>query len=153
MTQAEILQIITGFLGSLFFAVLFNVRGKKLIFAALGGFLSWALFVLFKFITPNEAFRYFLVAVLISVYAEILARVLKTPTTTFIISALIPLIPGGSLYYTMSSLLEGSSESFLEKGIYTLELAAALALGIVLTSAVTKMITAAGMRKKEKKAG
>lgn len=141
MSYAELLQIITGFLGSLFFAILFNVRGKKLVFASLGGFLSWALFVALKFLTPNEPFRYFLVAVLISVYAEIFARVLKTPTTTFVMSALIPLIPGGSLYYTMSSLLAGTANGFLEKAVHTLELAGALALGIVLTSAITKIIT------------
>ncbi len=148
MTSTELLQIVTGFLGSLFFAILFNVRGKKLLFASLGGFLAWSLFVLFKFITPSEPLRYFFVAVLISVWAEIFARVLKTPTTTFIMSALISLIPGGALYYTMSSLLAGNSQGFLEKAVYTLELAGALALGIVLTNAMVKIITAAMKRRK-----
>ena len=146
MTSTELLQIVTGFLGSLFFAILFNVRGKKLLFTSIGGFLSWTLFVIFKFITPSEPLRYFFVAVLISIWAEIFARILKTPTTTFIMSALIPLIPGGALYYTMSSLLAGSSEGFLEKSVYTLELAGALALGIVLTSAVVKILIAAKER-------
>ncbi len=140
MTTTELLQIITGFLGAFGFAILFNIRGKKLIFSALGGFLSWMLFVLFKYLTPNEPVRYFLVAVLISVYAEILARLLKTPTTTFVISSLIPLIPGGSLYYTMSNAFRGDVAGFLDKGLYTLQLAVALALGIVLNTASVKMI-------------
>ena len=139
MTSTELLQILTGFLGALGFAILFNIRGKKLIFSALGGFLSWALFVLFKYLTLNEPIRYFLVAVLISVYAEILARLLKTPTTTFVISSLIPLIPGGSLYYTMSSAFRGDVTGFLDKGLATLQLAVALALGIVLNTATVKM--------------
>ncbi len=150
MTQAEILQIVTGFLGSLAFAILFHIRGKKLVFAGLGGFLSWTLFVLLKVVTESEPIRYFLVAVLISIYAEILARLLKTPTTTFIISSLIPLIPGGSLYYTMASMLDGTTEAFFEKAIYTLELTVALALGIVLSGAVARMITAARMHRLEK---
>ena len=140
MTSFEILQIITGFLGSLGFAVLYNIHGKKLVLSALGGFLSWTLFLLFKFLTESESIRYFLVAVLISVYAEIMARLLKTPTTTFLITSLIPLIPGGSLYYTMTSVFEGELLHFLDKGVYTLQLAVALALGIVLVSAVTKML-------------
>ncbi|MBQ8310526.1 MAG: threonine/serine exporter family protein [Clostridia bacterium] len=140
MTQYELLQIITGFLGSLGFAILFNIRGKKLIFAALGGGVSWALFVLLQFLTPNEALRYFIVAVLVSVYAEIMARVLKTPTTTFHMTALIPLIPGGSLYYTMASVFDGDLGDFLEKGLYTLELAVALALGIVIVTAIAHTI-------------
>ena len=148
MTSTEILQIITGFLGSFAFALLFNIRGKKLVFAALGGFLSWMLFVLLKFVTENEPIRYFIVAVLISVYAEILARLLKTPTTTFVISSLIPLIPGGSLYYTMSTMLEGVNDAFLGRAIYTVELTAALALGIVLSGAGARMVVAIGQRRK-----
>lgn len=140
MTPFEILQIVTGFLGSFGFAILYNIHGKKLVFSAFGGFLSWAVFVLLKFLTESEPIRYFLVAVLLSVYAEIMARVLKTPTTTFVITSLIPLIPGGALYYTMTSVFDGDLLRFLEKGIYTLQLAVALALGIVLVSAVTKML-------------
>ena len=140
MTQTELLQIVTGFLGSFGFAIIFNIRGKKLIFTALGGFLSWTIFVLLKFLTPNEPIRYFLVAVLISLYAEILARLLKTPTTTFVITSLIPLIPGGSLYYTMSSAFSGNVTQFLDRGLYTMQLAVALALGIVLNSAAVKML-------------
>ena len=149
MTSTEILQIITGFLGSFAFALLFHIRGKKLVFAALGGFLSWMLFVLLKFVTENEPIRYFLVAVLVSVYAEILARLLKTPTTTFVISSLIPLIPGGSLYYTMSTMLEGVNDAFLARAIYTVELTAALALGIVLSGAVARMVVAVRLRSKK----
>ena len=150
ITQAEILQIVTGLLGSVAFSILFHVRGRKLVFAGLGGFLSWAIFVLLKFLTESEPIRYFLVAILISVYAEILARVLRTPTTTFIMSSLIPLIPGGSLYYTMASLFDGTLDGFLEKGIYTLELSAALALGIVLSGAVARMIATAKLHYAEK---
>ena len=140
MTKFEILQIITGFLGSLGFAILYNIRGKKLLFASLGGLLSWLIFVLLKFATDNEPIRYFLVAVLISIYAEIMARLLKTPTTTFVITSLIPLIPGGSLYYTMAAAFEGNVNAFQTRGFATLQLSVALALGIVLTAALTRIV-------------
>ena len=100
---------------------------------------SWTIFVLLKFIIESEPIRYFIVAAIISIYAELMARLLKTPTTTFHMTGLIPLIPGGSLYYTMKSALEGQSGSFLDKGIYTVELAVALALGIVITTAFAKI--------------
>lgn len=141
MSKAEILQIITGGIGTVGFAILFNVRDKKLIAAILGGFLSWAAFLLFRMFIGNEPICYFLVSVLISLYSEIMARKLKTPTTTFLMTSLIPLIPGGSLYYTMVYAFSGSSEKFLTKGIYTLQLAAALALGIIVVTAVAKALT------------
>ncbi len=141
MGITEILQIVTGFLGSLFFGVLFNIRGIRLFWAALAGFFSWSLFLLLAYWIPSEPVRYFIVAVTVSVYAEVMARILKTPTTTFHMTALVPLIPGGSLYYTMASLFGGNLENFVDKAIYTLELAVSLALGIVLVTAVSHTMT------------
>ena len=141
MTKSEIVQIITGFIGSFGFAILFNIRGKKLIMAALGGFLSWMLFVLFGYLSiESEPVRYFIVAATVSLYAEIMARIFRTPTTTFIITSLIPLIPGGSLYYTMAYALDSNLERFLQKGLYTLQLALALALGILVVGTAMQII-------------
>ena len=49
----EIIQLIVSFTGSLGFAALFNIHGKKLWFAALGGCLSWAVYLAVEFVTPS----------------------------------------------------------------------------------------------------
>ena len=138
---AEIIQIITGFIGSLCFGILFNLKGKRLAAGALGGLLSWGLFVLFSQFIPSEPINYFLVAATVSVYAEVLAKVLKTPATPLITTSLIPLIPGGSLYYTVASAFDSSFGVFSEKAFYTLKLAAALALGMIVVLAVWRFFT------------
>lgn len=134
MSKMEILQVITGFLGACGFAILYNIRGKRLAFAALGGGLSWLFYLLLHRMFSNEVLCYFLVSTLLAIYAEVMARVIKTPTTTFITIGLIPLVPGSSLYYTMTYAFSGRGEDFLEKGIYTLGLAGALAFGIILVA-------------------
>ena len=139
MMQNEIIQIISSFIGSMCFAILFNIRGRRLLAAAIGGLLSWLLFILINRIIENEVVVYFIVAVIISIYAEILARILKSPATTFTITSLIPMIPGGSLYYTMVSVFQSNQDEFLQKALYTLQLAAALALGIVVVTAFARM--------------
>ena len=139
MTIEQVIQILAGFVGSAGFGILFNIRGKRLFFAALGGLLSWSLFVLFGNFIASEPVNYFFVSFLTSLYAEAFARVLKTPTTTFITTALIPLIPGGSLYYTMSYAFGGDLNGFIQKAIYTLQLASALALGIIIATTVVKI--------------
>ena len=133
-------QILSGFLGSFAFAFLYNIRGKKLLFAGLGSLIAVGSYVLLAELIESTAICYFIVAAVISVYAEIMARVLKSPTTTFIPLALIPLVPGSALYYTMAYVFDSDWNSFLEKAIYTMSLTVALALGIVLISAITKMI-------------
>ncbi len=140
MTHMEGMQIITGGIGVVCFAVLFNIRGKRLLATAFGGFLSWALFVLLSHCIQSEPINYFIVAVLISVYAEIMARIMKTPTTTFITTSLIPLIPGGSLYYTMASAFDSNLENFTARAIETLLLASALALGIIVSTTLTRLV-------------
>ena len=146
MTTAEMIQILTGFVGTAGFSVLFNIKGKKLAATAVGGLLSWTLFVILARFIESTPLCYFIVAVAVTVYSEIMARVLKTPTTVFTATSLVPLIPGGSLYYTMSYAFQSDMTHFLSKGIDTLKLGAALALGIVVTSAVIK--TALNIRQK-----
>ena len=127
-----LIQIAASFFGTLGFGILFNIKGKKLFWAAFGGMLSWAL--------KSEPLCYFLVAVCSTLYAEILARIMKTPASTFCIITLIPLVPGGAMYYTTTYALSGNSEAFLIKAVYTLELAVALSLGIVIVTAASKFI-------------
>ena len=146
--KEQLIQILAGVIGTLGFAVILNIRGKRLSVTVIGGFAAWSLFLLLGKIIPGEPMRYFIVALVISFYSEIMARVLKTPTTTFITTALISLVPGGSLYYTMSYALIGNYTSFLSRGIYTLKLASALALGIIVAAAATRVVNRARNRKR-----
>lgn len=150
MSQFEIIQIITAAISSVGFAILFNVHGKKLITAAIGGGVGWLVFLLLNRVV-SEALGYFIVAMLISLYAESMARLLKAPTTLFIIPSLIPLIPGASLYYTMTYALRGDTSLFLPKAIATLKLAAALAIGVIVSAVLMKLILKIAQRIKERR--
>ena len=66
------LQIITAFLGSLGFSVLFNIRRTKLLIAGLGGMLSWSVYLLLGLYFDSDPIRYFFAAIFVTVYAEIL---------------------------------------------------------------------------------
>lgn len=140
MTSSEIIQIAAGFIGTLCFGILFNMRGKRLIAAAVGGLLSWGIFIILSHIIHSEPINYFIVAAVVSLYSEIMARVLKTPAAPVVTTSLIPLIPGGSLYYTMASAFESDFEMFLEKAVSTLKLACALALGVIIVTAISQFL-------------
>ena len=137
----DLIQIFTGFLGSLGFSILFHIRGKHLLVASLGGLMSWTVFLLLAPLFPSESVRYFFASAAVTVYAEAFARIIKTPTTTFLVPSLIPLIPGGSLYYTMNYALNEQWAAFVNKAVYTLELALALALGIIAVTTLNRMVT------------
>lgn len=134
------LQIITAFLGSLGFSVLFNIRRTKLLIAGLGGMLSWSVYLLLGLYFDSDPIRYFFAAIFVTVYAEIFARIKKTPTTSYLVPAFIPLIPGGALYNTMKFALHNDWQSFGDTAVYTIQLALALSAGIIVVASVMRMV-------------
>jgi uncharacterized membrane protein YjjB (DUF3815 family) len=62
---------------------------------------------------------------------------------------LIPLVPGSALYYTTTHALANAGDLFVEKAIYTLELSVALALGLVLVTAIARYISVHKQKKLE----
>ena len=71
-------------------------------------------------------------SVICTLYSEILARINKIPVTVVLIPSVIPLIPGSSLYYAMSSLVQRDLEDGWFYGKLTFQYALGIALGISL---------------------
>jgi len=130
---------IYAFFASLGFGIIFNIRGKKLYFAALGGSLGWFIYSLsLKTLPPMYALT--LAALGFSIYSEIMARILKSPITIFVICALIPLVPGGGMYYTMLYILQDNLTMAIETGIETISNAGSLVMGILVVSSIMKIL-------------
>lgn len=136
------LQILTAFLGSIGFSILFNVRGSKLLIAGLGGALSWGLYLALGPVLSSDSIKYFIASLFVTIYAEAFARIKKSPTTSFLVPGFIPLIPGGALYSTMKYALHNDWSLFADKASYTVQLALAIAAGIVAISSFMRMVNA-----------
>jgi len=134
-------QVIVALVASLGFGIIFNIRGKKLIFAALGGGLSWFCYLYFTENGISAILSLFVSSIIFSIYSEICARRLKTPVTTLVICALIPLVPGAGMYNTMYETILGNIKGAVELGLNTIASAGALALGVIFVSTITKQVT------------
>lgn len=130
--RAEIIQVVCAVIGSLGFSFIFHLKRDKLIVASVGGGLTWLFYLLVVHRVNGEFAAYFLATVFATFYAELMARVKKAPATIFVITALIPLIPGGSLYYTMEYLMQKDMEMMRSKAAETVMLALAIAMGITI---------------------
>ena len=97
----------------------------------------------------NQYLGFFLSAILITIYAEVWARILKTPATTVLMPTVIPL-SGGALYFAVSAALRMDPPVFAEKARSALGLAVALAAGIMV---VTSAARAGGFDIEEMEAG
>ena len=124
------LQLVTAFCGSLGFALLFGLRRRYLLPAGLGGLLSWGVYLLLGRLLPSPFLACLAASAAAVVYAELLARFRRTPATLVVIPAVIPLVPGSSLYYAMSCVVQRDLASAREYGTQTLEFALAIAAGM-----------------------
>ena len=125
-------QIGSSFVGSLGFSMLFNLRGKRLFWASFGGSVAWGAYLIVKALSSGNLFLCGVISAMVATaYSEIFARILKTPKTAFIFPAIVPMVPGGGLYYTMSHFISGNTPGAIKYASDTLTTAIALAFGIV----------------------
>ncbi len=133
-------QIYFAFIATFCFGIMFNIRGRKLLFTSLGGSIAWATFLYKQELGSTLTQAYFYSAVTLSVFSELGARYLKTPVTSILICGLIPLVPGGGMYYTMYSVIKNQPLDSFTKGIATFSAAGALAMGIVFVTSMVKVV-------------
>ena len=133
---------LTALLGSLGFSLLFNVRGWRLLVGALGGGVTWALYLALSRLTGEEYLSYGLASLAAALYAQVMARWMKGPASVFLLPCIIPLIPGGMLYYTMLEMVQGHWTQAAQQGVATLKAAGAIAIGLAGASSLEALARA-----------
>ncbi|MBQ8143993.1 MAG: threonine/serine exporter family protein [Butyricicoccus sp.] len=134
-------ECVMSFFASLCFGVIFQVRGIKLIFSGLGGALGWLVYLLCAVPFPGSTIpRFFIATVVITLFTEWCARLLRAPVSVFLAVALIPLVPGGGIYQTMLYCVQGNSAAALTECIRTIGIAGAMSMGVVIVSSVVHMV-------------
>lgn len=142
-----LITILAATAGTAGFALIFRVNKRRLPFAVLGGTLSCCIYILVSLYCPYEFVQYLIPAAFATAYAESFARILKTPASTLLLPSIIPLVPGGSLYYTMSYIVAGDMESFYQTAYMTIEIACGIAAGIMFVSALVHSLNGLKVRR------
>lgn len=145
------LTTLYAFVGSFGFGIIFNIKGKNLIIAALGGGLSWLTYQLCINANLSQPTALFIATLIVSTYAEYMAKLMKSPVTIFIICSIVPLVPGSDMYYATNQSVLGNFSESLTLGIETLLKAGAIAVGIILVSSVSRLIKKAKVKFKKVK--
>lgn len=134
------IEIVLAFLGSYCPAILFNIERRNLVWAGFCGAAGWISYKTVSTMTGSSIFAVFIAAIVISLMSEILAKILKTPSTVFYIPSLYPIVPGIPAYYTVLYIIDNKVTAATYKGLETLGSAGAIAFGILLVSTVFRYI-------------
>ena len=133
-------QAIAVFVGCCGFCILFNVHGRGCVLCIIGGVATWMLYLLWGALGCDIYAANLFAALFAALYAEVMARVRKCPSMPYLVITILPLLPGAGVYYTMSLGLEGDMMEAVAKGLETIGVAGALAVGILLVSSVFRIL-------------
>ena len=126
--------------GALGFCFLFNIHNFGIVFCTAGGVLTWIVHCVSIMLGAAELPAVLIASIFAAIYAEIMARRRKCPAIGYLILGLISLIPGSSLYYTISHIIKGEMAAFADRGLKTIAIAGLMAAGILLVSTSVRMI-------------
>ncbi|MBQ0065564.1 MAG: threonine/serine exporter family protein [Firmicutes bacterium] len=126
---------ISSFIATLSFAILFNVKKDKLIYAGIAGAVGGILYKLgVVYFGWGEYISNFVGAIGLAFVSEVFARYKRTPISTFLVCALIPLVPGGNLFRMIVMIMDNKLTLAISYGVMTVAIALVLAIGILLVS-------------------
>ena len=141
LAHTPVIQCLFAMVACLGFVVVFNIHGYGNLLCVLGGGLTWAAYCLVQHLGGAELLCYFLATVFAAVFAELMARVRKYPAISYLITSLLPLIPGAGVYYSAQQAMQGNTVGFVEYSAHTLAIAGVMAAGILLVVSATRILS------------
>jgi len=144
-----IIRSLAAGLGTIAFALMFRVRKRHFVDCGVMGTITWLAYMICIKIWNNEA-----IAVFVSGFAAVLAsRVLavlrRCPATVFLMTSLIPLLPGISLYRTIYYLLMGNAQISMHFGKLCFLTAFTIAVSIAVVQQIPRNWTIPVRKQKE----
>ncbi|MBO7353099.1 MAG: threonine/serine exporter family protein [Lachnospiraceae bacterium] len=135
-----LVQIIAAVFSAIGFSLLFNIHGRKLIITAVGGAITWGVYLIVFTQTENVFLACFVATMAIMAFAEIMARIAKTPVIILLVPMLVPMVPGGDLYRMMTNLVMDNSGQVRFYGHQLVMEVGAIAFGIIVISTAMQLI-------------
>ncbi|MBR1629609.1 MAG: threonine/serine exporter family protein [Lachnospiraceae bacterium] len=128
--------VVISFFASLGFAIFFQIMGKDLLLAGLGGALTRCVYLLLTSFIDSRIIFVLFAALFASCYGEFLGAKLRVPPTYFIYPSIIPLIPADLFYYAMVGLVKGDAATVISNSIECALSLFGLSIGFVLSTTV-----------------
>ena len=132
-----LVPLLSALFGTLGFAILFGVRPRHLVYTALCGGVTWVIYLLCA--PVGSFFANTIAAFCMTMYCEGAARLRKAPVVTFLTPAIVVLVPGGSLYYTIANILSNNYAAAGDYGLKTLDACLGISAGILLASLCVRL--------------
>lgn len=135
-----LLNFLAAVVATFGFAVLFSAPKKEWAFCSISGALGWIVYYTLIQCHMNFVAATTLATIALTILSRVFAVVRRQPGTVYLLPGIFPLVPGAGIYYTSYYLITGEMELFSQKGVETLETAAAIVFGIIFAFAIPQNV-------------
>ena len=135
------IQLPAAFIGTVGFSVLFGAARRYYVDCGLAGAAGWAVYLLVLTAGAQHTVgAAFLAALTVAVVSAVMAVLRRCPTTVFLICGIIPLVPGGGIFWTAYYLVSNQLRLAATTGFTALKVTIAIAAGIIVAGAAAARI-------------
>ncbi len=142
-------QVITSFVASAAFGIIFNAPGKALFRAGLIGMIGWMIYIGLYGYSSDSVFSSLVASFFIAIISQFYAKRHKTPVIIFNVSGIIPLVPGGLAYDAMRQVVENQYNEAIALAAEAFMISGSIAIGLVLSEVMNQIIRKMKMREKK----
>lgn len=142
VTLAWYVQLPAAFIGTVGFAALFGTPRRFYLTCGLTGMVGWAVFIVLAWYTGllSVAGAAFFAALAVALTSDLLSVTQRCPTTVFLICGIIPLVPGGGIFWTVYYLVSDQLRLAAITGFTALKVTIAIAGGIITLAALASRL-------------
>ncbi|WP_147533586.1 threonine/serine exporter family protein [Bacillus marasmi] len=133
-------QLLTSFISTAGFGILFNVPKQTLLKCGLVGMLGWIMYVILVKEGVDVVMATLAASFFVAVISQIFAKRYKSPVIIFSVAGIIPLVPGGLAYDTMRHFVENDYNTAITLAAKATMLSGAIGMGLVFSEVVNQTI-------------
>lgn len=133
-------HLVTSFIASAAFGILFNAPRRNLLQCGFVGMLGWLLYILCLKTWADPIMSTMIASFFVTVVSQVLAKLYKTPIIIFSVSGIIPLVPGGLAYDAMRNVVENQYDVAVQMAAKAFMLSGSIAIGIVFSEVINQVI-------------
>ena len=129
------IQLVAAFVGTVGFSALFGAPRRYYLYCGLAGMAGWAVYLLGA-AGHSVVGAAFFAALTVAAISQVMARLCRCPVTVFLICGIIPLVPGGGIFWTAYYIVTEQLRMAAATGFVALKVTIAIAGGIILASGI-----------------
>jgi uncharacterized membrane protein YjjB (DUF3815 family) len=140
-------QLITSFIASAAFALLFNAPKNSLIKCGFVGMVGWFFYILLVGKGFDEVVASVIASVFIAIISQLFAKRYKMPIIIFNVSGIIPLVPGGLAYDAMRHFVVNDYNTAIQLAAKAFLISGAIAAGLIFSEVFNQIKKAIQVKK------